>query len=625
MTNNKIQKKLSILLISIVFAMVFVVLFFPYKEGIFYAEAMVPTFANVTPISLAGKGTASNPYLIYNGNDLVEISQFVNSGGDTGGKYYKVATPNTSIAVSSSLSSIGTNTYPFKGTFDGNGVTITGSLPTNSNDNYCGLFGKTYGATIKNITIAFSAKTVSCSFSGGLIAYAQYGGINNCNNKTRIVNQNNFKKTIYVGGLVGRALNTIISQSSNSANISGATTGKTTRREGPFNCYVGGLLGYGSNVIISACKVMSLTSTNIQMNATSQGSTYCGGLVGYISNESTTKSFCTGAEVYGYGIASSYVGGVAGFANGHAISNCFNRSKVTAMAQKRSTNAVTSTPKEKFSFGNSQLNMTSSNQKYSTEYISAYAGGIVGFSTGNVSSCYNVGTVSGGYTKVFVETSASFYYGSSGSSGQGSGGNTYNSTIKANCTFISKLYFSDINGNVGKNSNSCYGKNTNITSNISLYSVEDWSKRNWLHTRYDDYDTTTTGSNQLENSSNNGYSYKSVNFTNLAYGGTTCTNSKVNYFLSKSSCRINISLTANYTTGAWWWEEDHSDPISFDLYKLDDLAVAQNYTIRNMKNSSLPSGFSTDIWAVSSYINDGYPHLKQFYWQDQAWLRQNLF
>lgn len=65
----------------------------------------------------------------------------------------------------------GKEDHPFKGTFDGNGYTISGLNSTEQALQYkpdTGLFGATEGATIKNLTIA--SADIQSDIRGGIVA-----------------------------------------------------------------------------------------------------------------------------------------------------------------------------------------------------------------------------------------------------------------------------------------------------------------------------------------------------------------------------------------------------------------------------------------------------------------------
>lgn len=623
------MQKISLLFTTFVFTMV--ISFVVPTSNVFYADSASSTVESVIPLSLHGSGSISDPYLIDNEKDLKEFSEFVNSGGATSGKYFKVHMQNYHLHIFEleRISSIGTSLYPFKGTFDGNGVTIDGALPTNLSDNYCGLFGKTVGARIKNITMSCNYKEVSCMYSGSLIAYAQDTTIDNCHNKTYYYNNNERSTYVYVGGLIGFAENSSIGKSSNFASVRGYLRKDTT----VTYLYVGGLLGYGSNINISACKVMSLNSTSLTITATSpteeshRHKTYCGGLigeyyVGYAGNITTktktlSSSFCMGAIIQGNGQA-SYVGGIAGYAGEYCvIENCFNRSNVTANNNKAANTSNESRIfKENEVFADEKIIMpsvekNSKNTINTTKIqnnVNAYAGGIVGYSEGRIESCYNTGNVIGGCKEIKVEALITFWELYSGYSTKG---NYYSDYTKATCSYIVSSNYSEINGYTSCSSKNCYSERYINYVNIDV--KEYYENLYYVASSSNPVEIKSYGQLYSRTLSNQRYDTYNVNLYGDGLVKVNFDYCKISFILTNSSCKINLSLQAR-------WEDDKgkskTESKTYDLYSNNSLNINQNYTTSTLKNS-VPSGFDTSVWAVSSYINDGYPHLKQFYWQDQ--------
>ena len=133
-------------------------------------------------------GSAAKPYVISRCAELDLLAQRVNSGtGDEDavngytGKYFVLANdiaydPNGVDANGENYTAIGISSHSFKGTFDGQGHTISG-IRINSGYNYQGLFGIVYG-TVKNITLA-DASITGVDYVGG-IASMNNGTIENC-------------------------------------------------------------------------------------------------------------------------------------------------------------------------------------------------------------------------------------------------------------------------------------------------------------------------------------------------------------------------------------------------------------------------------------------------------------
>ena len=110
-----------------------------------------------------------------------------------------VTLENDLSIINDHLSPIGSEEYPFIGTFDGNGHTITccGIGKTENSDNV-GLFGYAKNATIKSITIVTEQVTGQRNV-GVICGYAYRTLISDCKVS------GNVKGDSYVGGIVGCA------------------------------------------------------------------------------------------------------------------------------------------------------------------------------------------------------------------------------------------------------------------------------------------------------------------------------------------------------------------------------------------------------------------------------------
>ncbi|MBQ3966348.1 MAG: hypothetical protein II684_05910, partial [Treponema sp.] len=122
----------------------------------------------------------------------------------------------------------------FKGTFDGNGRTISG-LQITTEGEYCGLFGYINGGTVKNLTVEGSViGTSSCGGIAGMAAYSCV--IDNCISKVEVISDSGTS----VGGIVGNATSATIQNCINYGNVSGVNT-------------VGGIAGSTSSTKIYNC------------------------------------------------------------------------------------------------------------------------------------------------------------------------------------------------------------------------------------------------------------------------------------------------------------------------------------------------------------------------------------
>ncbi len=211
----------------------------------------------------------------------------------------------TPIASSSS--------YPFAGTFDGYGHTISGI--SYGSGSYVGLFGYVSGATIKNLTVS-GTSTSATNYVAGLVGKAS--GTLSCENVVVDVTISLSGST--VGGFVATAA--AVCTFTNCTN-----KGDLSYSGSSASCY-GGFVGASTAAITcTSCENYG----NISMSSATAGRS--GGFVGQISNSrAVTLTKCAN---YGSLNGGGYVGGLIGYPVGSAsapatILECANFGTVTA-------------------------------------------------------------------------------------------------------------------------------------------------------------------------------------------------------------------------------------------------------------------------------------------------------
>ena len=101
-----------------------------------------------TATAPSGSGTSENPYQIATLANLYWLSQ----NSTEWSKYYTQTANIDASATASWFSNAGWLPIElFQGTYDGGGKTISGLTISRGATDYIGLFGKTNGATLKNI------------------------------------------------------------------------------------------------------------------------------------------------------------------------------------------------------------------------------------------------------------------------------------------------------------------------------------------------------------------------------------------------------------------------------------------------------------------------------------------
>ena len=265
----------------------------------------------------------------------------------------------------------------FRGTFDGQGHTISG-IYINSENNYQGLFGYNKG-TIKNVGVKESYINGG-SRVGGVCGYND-GSISNCYN-TGIVHGNG---SGIVGGVCGdnydygRILNCYnsgtVSGGGNIGGVCGMNNYKISKcyNTGDVRGYdcIGGVCGNNKNGI-SNCYNLGNVSGNDNIGGV------CGDNYGRILN-------CYNSGIVDGG---DCIGGVCGD-NDYIISNCYNLGNVSG------TDYISGVCGYNFDIGPNN-NEISNCYNLGNVNGNDYIGGVCGYNYySKISNCYNSGTVSG--------------------------------------------------------------------------------------------------------------------------------------------------------------------------------------------------------------------------------------
>ena len=189
----------------------------------------------------SGSGTSADPYIISTGTQLAFLADQVNAGTTYKDCYFELA--NDIDLKGIDWIPIGTNLgYYFAGNFNGKGYLIH-NLTITKSYRFVGLFGYINQATISNIGVENininSTYSSSMSAVGGLIGVAQETTISNCYTKGTVYGINSSYET-YVGGLIGE-----LDYSSSITNSYTNTTvmGEIKSLYSKYNVFVGGLIG----------------------------------------------------------------------------------------------------------------------------------------------------------------------------------------------------------------------------------------------------------------------------------------------------------------------------------------------------------------------------------------------
>jgi hypothetical protein len=293
----------------------------PYELKLQFADRM----GNVSGLQGTGLRVeySNQAAMIANFGDLAAFRNMVNSSGIPSGKEYILT---ADITLTEAWIPIGTNANAFRGTFYGNGHTITVGSGF-SNAAHTGIFGYTGGsAVIRDLAVAYSSNvTVGSSATniGGIVGYA--GGttaIRNCvvSAAGGVTLQKNGTSAA-LGGMAGyMEPGAVIVNSSSSLNVRlDSSTGEA---------WAGGAVGRiaaGGNGLVANIEGVSV-SGNVSLVKTGNARMHVGGVVGASENSGWIKnvsfSGIVGASTSSAVQSANALGGIAGSASGTSFDGC---------------------------------------------------------------------------------------------------------------------------------------------------------------------------------------------------------------------------------------------------------------------------------------------------------------
>jgi hypothetical protein len=245
-----------------------------------------------------GTGEPNDPYLIYTAEQMNSIGAEPNDWD----KHFKLmADIDLSVYTGTDFNIIGyqseiwQGSEPFKGTFDGNGHTISNLSYTSTDEDNIGLFGYAYwSAEIRNLgLVAPDVNVIEGENVGSLVGYINGGIISNC-----YMREGNISGKGNIGGLVGKSYGNI------NASYSAGTVSGTGNS-------IGGLMGYNGSTIVNCYSTSDV-----------EGNKDVGGLVGRNDHGPASNSSITNCYAIGSVSGNENVGGLTGF-NNQVVFNSF--------------------------------------------------------------------------------------------------------------------------------------------------------------------------------------------------------------------------------------------------------------------------------------------------------------
>ena len=253
-------------------------------------------YSIMTPDMWPGFGTEAKPYLILTTGHLDLLADSVNGGKDQSGVFFRL---DADLDYSNKpYVTIGTVDYQFKGTFNGNGHSIS-NVVIQANDDSQALFGCIgAGGSVSGLTLGEGSSIEGRNYIGGIAALC-LGTISDCSTAEGVA----IRAYSNAGGIVGMLQSTgRILNCQNRADVYSDTNRS------------GGIVGYMYGEEVSGC---------INYGSVENGNSTAGGIAGELVYGKIVKDCVNEGSVSG-----RYpVGGIVGISEG-GISNCLNLGSV---------------------------------------------------------------------------------------------------------------------------------------------------------------------------------------------------------------------------------------------------------------------------------------------------------
>lgn len=361
-----------------------------------------------------GDGSKSNPYIIYNEEDLEGLAKNVNNGIDYKDKYFRL---DNDISWSKiDWAPIGTNKHPFRGMFDGNGKKIS-DFSIKTDDEFLGFFGVVENTTdeyaITDLFLVLNSVESEGDFDSlGGLAGRLVGNIRNVKVVGNVETTNLFNNIgLVVGNLKGNANKceadgtfAVVLNSSQEGLIGGAfgkTDGNLTdctsrvfiseqllnESVSDVDVLTGGLVGF----VVGEKRQLKQCLSTQQINAIGN----IGGIVGSFSSDIEIKDCSRSGKLVATVYDESSVGGIFAHSNKTAnVINCQSDSGIEVVDKSKDKLVSTLYVGGICGIGKAELVSSSNNAFIEISSKSqAYVGGLAGKLEGNIKNCYYSGNI----------------------------------------------------------------------------------------------------------------------------------------------------------------------------------------------------------------------------------------
>ena len=351
--------------------------FFPGTQTLYDSHLILLTTASEKWVrTLSGKGSETDPYLIENLDDFLNIRNIIAANSYT---HFKM-TANIDMSSVKDWTPINPVNEAYGIIFDGDNHKITGFTCTSSS--WASLFGVLHGI-VKNLTVENAVISTTSSSPCGIIA--AWVGNNNGSLQGRLENVHvingkvSNSGTTQIGGLTGRSVEgTFLNCSFN---------GTVERTSTSANDYmpIGGILG-------EAVMAVSITGCSTSGTLTTASGRACGGILGKTTSQVNIKDCnCTMNIIARDDVA----GGIVGYYGSGEVSNCHVAANITVREKGSGSSYVGGI----VAHTSGAVAITDCSYKGAIDAFSGIVGGIIGqsnTSTGDgctLTRCYSEGSI----------------------------------------------------------------------------------------------------------------------------------------------------------------------------------------------------------------------------------------
>jgi len=252
------------------------------------------------------------------------------------------------VTLTGTWTAVGTETEPFKGTFDGKGHTITGlNIPTNDNE-YVGFIGMLDGGTVKNVkfaSVSVNGKddvgtAVGRIINGGTVSGVQVlgGTVSGAKRVGGVVG------SIKASGTVSDCTNAAVVNASdrNAGGIVGSAYYTVTGQQ----MYITNCVNNGAVTASGVCGgIVSLSAANVSgnTNTAAVSGTEVGGIVGEQKSYGSVTNNTNSGAVTNTGDGTYGAGGIIGWLRYHGTSeaSAYEVSDIISVTGNKNSGSVT--------------------------------------------------------------------------------------------------------------------------------------------------------------------------------------------------------------------------------------------------------------------------------------------